>query len=530
MRKATLLILAAMLLFSSAWAPGPVATAATGISFNYLDPLFPATVTSQQSTLIITGLDSSLGMYLVKIGDYEKIASLSSNGTLTVNISDLAHGRYPFAIGIEAGQKGFVKSFLPIISIHQDLFIWDGNVAYFSLESDVYYHNLIERSKLRSDRESLDYYLDNPGADESLSQLAEEITEGCTTQYEKAKAIHTYIADKLYYDKSKDAITSVSYFVTEDSYKSMLKSLSEEAVRIYAEKRGVCLGFAALACCLLKSVGIPAIFIAGYTSEEGSELGLESNHAWVEAYVGNRWIVMDPTWDCANTYTDSEIETNGIRSYLNFDPDIKLFSVWHSYNDSISQPVGIELEPIATTIIPSTIGEPKVVIGHVSPTSIKLQFSSTGAISYDYFIYSTDGTLVKEGVSSGSVLIENLECGKQYTIKASAVGKSGSSPKTQGKTVRIRPLRPASARAAIDPLGIKVSWAAVKECDGYAIYRSESKIGEYSLIKIVNSSLETEYLDTDQTSESEECYYKIAALKQVNDIKVPSVFTGSVSP
>ncbi len=61
---------------------------------------------------------------------------------------------------------------------------------------------------------------------------------------------------------------------------------------------GVCRDFAHLTIGLLRSLNIPARFVAGYDYGADPALGPTDFHAYVEAFVGNRWFIFDSTHIC----------------------------------------------------------------------------------------------------------------------------------------------------------------------------------------------------------------------------------------
>jgi transglutaminase-like putative cysteine protease len=61
---------------------------------------------------------------------------------------------------------------------------------------------------------------------------------------------------------------------------------------------GVCRDFAHLTIALLRSLNIPARFVAGYDYGADPALGPTDFHAYVEAYLGSRWFIFDSTRIC----------------------------------------------------------------------------------------------------------------------------------------------------------------------------------------------------------------------------------------
>jgi transglutaminase-like putative cysteine protease len=61
------------------------------------------------------------------------------------------------------------------------------------------------------------------------------------------------------------------------------------------DKQGVCRDFAHLMIALCRAVNIPARFTTGIDYGADPALGPQDFHAYVEAYVGNRWYLFDPS-------------------------------------------------------------------------------------------------------------------------------------------------------------------------------------------------------------------------------------------
>ena len=155
--------------------------------------------------------------------------------------------------------------------------------------------------------------------------LAEGITKEKMNDYDKALAIHDWVANNIYYDY--------------DAYYDRAEA-KVSAIEVLKDKRSVCQGYANLTSALMEAVNIPCHVVGGYALGLGTDgswdaqkvLDLESNHAWNEAYIDGRWIIMDVTWDSDNEYENGSIKSDkGLRSYKYFDPSIELFSYNHQY-------------------------------------------------------------------------------------------------------------------------------------------------------------------------------------------------------
>lgn len=146
-----------------------------------------------------------------------------------------------------------------------------------------------------------DYFLTDPERNaitdaqfEELRQAALQAVAGCTTQYEKIKAIMTFVADRTYYDY-------YAYYNNKPSYWSPYE--------VYEQKRAMCSGYASLMRTLCISIGIPCMDLEGHAHEYNAVYDSENK----------KWIFADATWCSSNSYTvDKEWEYHGY-SYRCFD-------------------------------------------------------------------------------------------------------------------------------------------------------------------------------------------------------------------
>ncbi len=70
---------------------------------------------------------------------------------------------------------------------------------------------------------------------------------------------------------------------------------STSALDTLVDQVGVCRDFAHLMIALCRAVNIPARFVTGIDYGAAPELGVPDFHAYVEAYLGERWYLFDPT-------------------------------------------------------------------------------------------------------------------------------------------------------------------------------------------------------------------------------------------
>jgi hypothetical protein len=116
---------------------------------------------------------------------------------------------------------------------------------------------------------------------EEITSRAQSIVEGITGDYDKAKAIHTWVAGNVWYNQ--------------DWVSKRIEPLYTLPLDVLEHRHTTCHGYTLLTAALLRAIGIPALYVRGSNSNGAS-------HAWNEAYVDGRWIIMDTTYDTGNVY------------------------------------------------------------------------------------------------------------------------------------------------------------------------------------------------------------------------------------
>ncbi|MBO5622043.1 MAG: transglutaminase domain-containing protein, partial [Butyrivibrio sp.] len=147
-----------------------------------------------------------------------------------------------------------------------------------------------------SEKDIEEEYLDVTGADTRLMELADEITKGCDTDYDKSRQIEAFLRQYSYstdsqggYDKNSDMTNSRG-----------MADISERF--LFDTGEGYCVHFTSSMVMLLRLSGIPARAVTGYRYafpfEREDEYHVSSScaHAWPEAYIeGAGWIPFEPT-------------------------------------------------------------------------------------------------------------------------------------------------------------------------------------------------------------------------------------------
>lgn len=105
------------------------------------------------------------------------------------------------------------------------------------------------------------------------TQIASEITKGCTNDFERIKAIYLWICSNISYD--------TDYRIY-------------DADQCFQERKGVCNAYCELFNKIAKCVGVRTELISGKTNKKTNK---DPGHCWLFAYIDKSYgIFLDPTW------------------------------------------------------------------------------------------------------------------------------------------------------------------------------------------------------------------------------------------
>lgn len=146
---------------------------------------------------------------------------------------------------------------------------------------------------------------------EDIAQLAAELTEGLTYDWQKASVLQSYFTDEGYtYDLDyipPAGSNTASYFV-------------------FTSKRGTCSDFAAAYTLMARSVGLTVRYTEGFSPDVTSEqevytIRSSSSHAYPEVYIQNMgWTVFEPT--VSGAYNSNMTSDTGTDGGITIDTDI----------------------------------------------------------------------------------------------------------------------------------------------------------------------------------------------------------------
>jgi transglutaminase/protease-like cytokinesis protein 3 len=169
----------------------------------------------------------------------------------------------------------------------------------------------------------------------STEDLAARIQKDFTSEYDKARAIYSWIALNIKYDYKTylNPQKPVQFSYRNEAEKQKQIELIKEKTwqKAFDSQKAVCEGFTLLYQRLASLTGLKSQVIRGDSKRLLTDIGrkkLLSNHAWNIVQVDGKWILLDATW--GQGYYDSN--KNRMVNYYNsvyFDTDSKYFFAKH---------------------------------------------------------------------------------------------------------------------------------------------------------------------------------------------------------
>lgn len=163
-----------------------------------------------------------------------------------------------------------------------------------------------------------------------ISDLADDITAGDDTDYEKIKSIYEYLAKSFYYDRYGLVHPKEQYVNPYANLYCMINHIDTPNSR-EGKYATVCDGFVAMAIALARTENIPCRMVQGIYSPSNAFLwssidaSMSSNHWWMEAYIDGEWKSFDVTngcdgsWSRTNRDDYGEWTRDGAVCYAGFD-------------------------------------------------------------------------------------------------------------------------------------------------------------------------------------------------------------------
>jgi len=156
---------------------------------------------------------------------------------------------------------------------------------------------------------------------DNTEELAEKIEKDFNSDYDKARAIYSWMAFNIKYDYAAflnpQKTMSFSYRTEAEKQKKIQEFNNNILQKTFKSKKAVCEGFTLLFQHLTSLVGIKSEIIRGDSKTRLVDIGRKStssNHAWNIALIDKKWRLIDVTW--GQGYFDG----NKGRMVKDFDP------------------------------------------------------------------------------------------------------------------------------------------------------------------------------------------------------------------
>lgn len=163
----------------------------------------------------------------------------------------------------------------------------------------------------------------------TTEKLAERIEEDFSSDYDKARAIYSWIAFNIRYDYNaflNPPRTQGFSYSTEAEKQRKIKELNDRLwQKAFSSKKAVCEGFTALYQHLAELTGLKSEIIRGDSKISLRDIGRKntsSNHAWNIILIDRKWRLIDVTWGQGYFDNSKGRMVNDFSSvYFDTDPD-----------------------------------------------------------------------------------------------------------------------------------------------------------------------------------------------------------------
>ncbi|KRB56007.1 transglutaminase domain-containing protein [Flavobacterium sp. Root186] len=163
----------------------------------------------------------------------------------------------------------------------------------------------------------------------TTEKLAEKIDEDFKSDYDKARAIYSWIAFNIKYDYNaflNPQRTQGFSYSTEAEKQRKIKELNDRLwQKAFSSKKAVCEGFTALYQHLAELTGLKSEIIRGDSKISLRDIGRKttsSNHAWNIVLIDKKWRLIDVTWGQGYFDNSKGRMVNDFSSvYFDTDPD-----------------------------------------------------------------------------------------------------------------------------------------------------------------------------------------------------------------
>jgi len=165
---------------------------------------------------------------------------------------------------------------------------------------------------------------------DDIRHEAELVTKGASGEFDAASRVCGWVNSVMTYDSAL-----IDSIVPSD--------------KVFIEHRGACDEYSHLALAMLRSLGIPSRYAAGYAYGGSRREGSFGPHAWIEVYFpnGGGWIPFDPTYAQLGF-----IDSSHVKFYHSVDESFNVKSTEYNYPSDSQKPIisWTDSEPVITIL------------------------------------------------------------------------------------------------------------------------------------------------------------------------------------
>ncbi len=143
-------------------------------------------------------------------------------------------------------------------------------------------------------------------------RLSNKIAADFSSDFDKVRAIYTWIAFNVIYDINESQRGTISYSSKEELARKEIQNKKRTAVRVIAKGKAVCHGYSTLFQTLCKNLNLESRYVTGYGKTFVKDIGRRytSNHAWNIVRIDGKEYLFDSTWGGGDTTLNTTDEIN----------------------------------------------------------------------------------------------------------------------------------------------------------------------------------------------------------------------------
>jgi len=165
--------------------------------------------------------------------------------------------------------------------------------------------------------------------------LAKRINTDFASEYDRARAIYSWIAININYDVKKflnpSASKRISFKDQSDYERELQKYVNDRIKKTFRSKKGVCEDFSLLYEQIGTLSGLKVKVVRGNAKVHLSDIGkkrLYTNHAWNAVEINGKWILLDATWGGGSLDYETMVDIKWFTP-IYFDMNPKYFNARH---------------------------------------------------------------------------------------------------------------------------------------------------------------------------------------------------------